>query len=432
MVQGTRRGGRHLPAELGDYVHLGPFAAELALELVTLVTSRYPTFSDFLRDRMAEPGAPCCIAGDPAERLTFDNAKRAMSRRLGRTATEIAEWDLVEFVVCHCGPEDPDESRALQTRLAGFWLASERYPPPGYRGPVDLPDGAPPPYAGADEAPDDRIRVIMLREELSQKNDNTQRLVDEAVSELREAHERSWTFYEREKAELLDELDHRRECEKVAIEIIVKLDEKLGEDRGELVRRLHEEALALRGQVEQLTAKFNQAEATRNLTANRFALVAACLDALGADPVQWLRTADFPLAADLYSLLNHPTAAPSRTPSHRFLVVLLRTYLLSWFGDAPDHDDTVGLYREVVRNGVLPPLDVLQNVLGTHTITLQVVKPLLEGLESSVTETTVPELTTGTTAARPMDLPGSEHETDALNSLASLIQRLVQRSADPS
>ncbi|WP_382374729.1 hypothetical protein [Lentzea rhizosphaerae] len=150
----------------------------LSLELVTALKTRHSSFSDFLRSCMAEPDAPSCIAGDPAERLTFDNAKRAMSTRLGRLATEVAEWEFVEFLVRHCGPEDTDECRALRTRLAGFWLASQRYPPPGYRGPINLPDGAPRPYTDADEAPSDKIRVIMLRDQLSQERVNRRRADD--------------------------------------------------------------------------------------------------------------------------------------------------------------------------------------------------------------------------------------------------------------
>lgn len=434
MVQGPRRGGRHLPAKIGDYVHLDHFAAVLSLELVTQLKTRYSSFSDFLRDRMADPDAPSCIVGDPAERLTFDNAKRAVSKRLGRTATEIAEWELVEFLVRHCGPQDTDECRALRTRLAGFWLASQRYPPPGYRGPVDLPDGAPRPYADADEAPTDKIRVIMLRDQLSQERDNSQRRADEAVSELREAHEHSWAFYERENAELRSDLEHRKECERVAIKIIATLDAQRDEGRSDLERRLQGDAIHLRRQLEEVTERLNREQAAHNLTATRFAFVAACLDAVGPDPLDWLRTADFPLAADLYALLNHPAAAPARAPARRFLTVLLRTYLLSWFGDAPDRDDTVGPYRDLVRNGVLPPADVLHNVLSSHTIVLQVLQPLLEELDAEGPSlTSVPELPTGSTAAQPLDVPDSEHQTGAVDTqidLTDLIQRLVRRPPD--
>lgn len=380
MVNGTRRGGRHLPAEAGDYTHLDDFGAELAFELLTLIKTRYGTFSDFLRDRMADPTAPHCIAGDPSDRKEFGDAKRAMSKQLGRAARTIVEWELAEFVL---GPTDSDEHRALRTRLAGLWQASQRYPPPGYRGPVHLPDGAPPPYACIDEAPNDKVRVQMLVSQLSQERDNSQRVADEAIRELREAHELSWQFYEGENAELRRRLEHYRECERLAIRIIAWQEQQLERDRSAVERELRDEAIRLRRQVEELTVRLNRERAAHNLTTNRFAFIAACFDAVSAegdtDPMRWLRDADFALGAGLYALLSHPTTTRARAETmDRFLTVFVRTYLLSWYGDAPD--DTVGPYRAIVRDGVLPPMDVLRNLLASHSITLQVARPLIQNL----------------------------------------------------
>src|SRR5689334_4162083 len=128
---GTRRGGRELPTSVSDYTSLDRFAAELALALVRAIKQRYPWFSDVLRDHMAAPGAPARLAGDPADRKAFEDAKRTMSRHIGQPAWEIPRWDFVEFVLACCGADE-----AQVPHLAGLWQASRRYPPPGYDGPV--------------------------------------------------------------------------------------------------------------------------------------------------------------------------------------------------------------------------------------------------------------------------------------------------------
>lgn len=114
------------PAAPGDYEHLDPFAAELAFELVTVFRTTHQTSSDFLREHMAHPQAPGCIAGNPDDRRAFEGAKRAMSRRVGRTAREIPEWDLVEFVLARCGLDDD----ARVERLAGLWIVRNGVLPP--------------------------------------------------------------------------------------------------------------------------------------------------------------------------------------------------------------------------------------------------------------------------------------------------------------
>lgn len=423
IVHGTRRGGRHLPAEVGDYAHLDAFAAELSLELIMLIKAAgHPSFSDFLRNHMADSGAPECIAGDPGDGKAFDDAKRSMSKRLGVSAREIAEWDLIEFVLARTD----GEGHAFRPRLAGLWQASQRYPPPGYRGPVQIAYGAPPPYAHIDEAPNDKVRVQMLLNELSQERDNSRRLADETVRELRQAHAASRDFYEHENAELKTAVERYRESERLAIRIIWTLEQGTAEDRGTVERRLHEEAIRLRREVEDLTKRLNREKANHNLTANRFAFVAACLDTAGTDPVRSLRDADFPLGADLYALLSPPATARARSEGVRqFLTVYLRVYLLTWFGDTPDRDDTVGPYRAIVRDGTLPSAEVLNSLLAPHTITLQVARPLMLELESPRQSVTAP--ITGITPKQndhAAALPGT---LDRTVNVVDVIEQLVRR-----
>lgn len=432
---GTRRGGRQLPASVSDYTEFDPFAAELAFVLVTAIRTRYPGSSDFLRDHMADPEAPGCIAGDPDDPKAFDDAKRAMSKRIGKSAREIPRWDLIEFILTRCGFDDTGEQRP---HLAGLWQASRRYPPPGYQGLVLAPDDAPPPYPGVDEAPNDKIRVEMLLSQLSHQQDNSQRLADEAVREFREAHETSLKFYERELIDLRAQLEHRRECERMLIRVVAFQERR---DRTAAEPHLRDTAVRLRHELQELTAAFNREKADHNLTTNRLAFVAACLDAVSSggdtDPVLWLRDADFPLGADLYGLLNQPAATRTRTEPEavaRFLTVYLRTYLISWFGDAADRDDTVGPYRDIVRNGVLPPADVLQNVLQPHSITLQVAHPLMAELapeEPAVSEEL--ELPENTSNVHTLDVLGGEHRAGVLAkpvNVVDLIQNLTRRPGD--
>ncbi|MFC3893865.1 hypothetical protein ACFOWZ_20505 [Lentzea rhizosphaerae] len=77
--------------------------------------------------------------------------------------------------------------------------------------------------------------------------------------------------------------------------IIATLVTKGDDERSDPERRRHEDAIHLRRQVEEVTERLNREQAAHNLTATRFA---ACL---GPDPLDWLRTADFPLAANLYA-----------------------------------------------------------------------------------------------------------------------------------
>ncbi|SMC84140.1 hypothetical protein SAMN05660733_02007 [Lentzea albidocapillata] len=428
MVRGTRRGGRHLPTSVGDYTCLDPFAAELAFELITVIRTGYPTSSDFLRAHMAAPDAPACIAGDPEDRSAFEAAKKAMSRRIGRTAREIAEWDLVTFVHARCGRDD-----TTHPYLAGLWQASQRYLPPGYCGPVRVPDDAPPPYADTSEAPDDGVRAAMLFRQLSEEQDNSRRRSEAAVREFREAHETSLMFYERELTELRVKYEHQRECERLLIRIIAwqrRCDRSAAE---------HETVTALRRELDEVTAALHREKADHNLTANRLAFVAACLDAVSAggdtDPVLWLRDADFPLGADLYCLLNQPEMPRTRTEPEavaRFLTVYLRTYLISWFGDAPDRDDTVGPYRDIVRNGVLPSAEVLENVLQPHTIALQVAHPLMRELAVEG-PAEAPQLPDGPADVHTLEVLGGEHRAGVLEkpiNVVDLIQNLTRRPGD--
>ncbi|MET8758410.1 hypothetical protein [Lentzea sp. NPDC004782] len=426
---GTRRGGRQLPTSVSDYTSLDPFAAELAFVLVTAIKTRYPGFSDFLRDHMAAPGAPAGIAGDPADRKAFEDAKRTMSRHIGQPAWEIPRWDFVEFVLTRCGVDD---AQAPRPRLAGLWQASRRYPPPGYDGPVLAPAGAPPPFPGVDELPNDKIRVEMLLSKLAHVENNAQRHAEKAVREFREAHETSLKFYERELTDLRARLANRQECERALIRIIAVQEER---SRSSAERELTDTVTRLRRELEDTTAALTREKADHNLTANRLAFVAACLDAVSSggdtDPVLWLRDADFPLGADLYSLLNQPEAPRTRTEPEavtRFLTVYLRTYLISWFGDAPDRDDTVGPYRDIVRNGVLPPVDVLENVLQPHTITLQVAHPLMAELAPA--ERQPKELTEGAADVHTLEVLGGEHRTGVIDKPVNVVD-LVQKIRRP-
>ncbi|GGU14192.1 hypothetical protein [Lentzea flava] len=209
------------------------------------------------------------------------------------------------------------------------------------------------------------------------------------------------------------------------------------QNRSGVEHELHDTVTRLRDELQEATTALAREKADHNLTTNQLAFAAACLDAVSAggdtDPVLWLRDADFPLGAGLYSLLNQPVTTHGRTEQEgvtRFLTVYLRAYFISWFGDAADHDDTVGLYRAIVRDGVLPPVDVLHNVLEPHTIALQVAHPLLAELAP---EPQTPELPEHAADVHTLEVAGGEHRTGVLDkpvNVVDLIQNLTRRPGD--
>jgi len=425
MVHRTARGGsgRRPPLKIDDFTRHDPFAAELSLELVGRILHTFGSISDFLRARMLDRSAPLCIQGDPDDEKSFADAKRAMSDRTGVSADVIAEWDLVEFVLVHCLPADGNVGE-VRPRLAGLWRASQRYDPPGYHGPVHVPADAPAPIADPAEAPNNAVRVRILEKRLSAAQDDV--------------------------ADLRRQLARRNECEKAAIAIIAgqlkqleSLESPPAADSDLLaenatLRRQIDEMREWHSQRErhiraELRTKLQAERAAHNLTANRMAAVVALFDAEraggGADTARLLRRADFPLGMDLYSLLNLPgatergdsactlTATPEHTVRRRYLTVYLRSYLITVFGVVPGHaDDPAGLYRAIVRDGVLPPMDVLRESLSAHTLTLQFVQPLMDALAVVRSPAPVSEIAPkpGTDHQPALQTPAEVHELGRL------------------
>lgn len=387
MAHRTARGGSgpRLPEKIDDYTRFDPYAATMSLDVLRRILGRYGSRSDFLRAHMRDPGAPACIQGDPDDRKSFYNAKRALSDRLGERARVIAEWELVEFVLTRC--PSPDD-HAARPRLAGLWRASQRYDPPGYRGPVHVPDGAPPPYTDIAEAPNDAVRVQMLVRQLSDERDKTA----EAERELKRR-------FEGEKWLIRMVTDQQKQLELVSTSSATSsATRELLADNARLRRELDEMREWYTHRERRirtdLMAKLQREQAAHHLTANRMAVMTAMFDAVRDDSDAtpgWLRHADFPLGMDLHALLKRPDSLPgprSGEPEHvaqrRFLTVLVRTYLITMFGQVPDReDDPAGLYRAIVRDGVLPPVDVLRRALSAHTLMLQFALPLLDTLAST-------------------------------------------------
>ncbi|WP_154697851.1 hypothetical protein [Lentzea guizhouensis] len=423
--------GRRPPKKIDDYANLDRYAAALSLELVERVCSGYGSFSGFLRAHMNDSAAPICIKGDPDDDKAFADAKRALSQRLGRSAHLIAEWDLVEFVLARCPRADDGDPTGLRSSLAGRWLASQRYDPPGYTGPLDVPEHAPAPYVDIAEAPNDAVRVQMLLKQVSRIQDNGSTVGGDTSGDLQ---------WDREK-ELIRIISVQQKQLKQQVLSSATVD--LLDENVRLRRELDDMRIWYthreRRIRSELTAWLQRERANHSLTANRMAALAAMFDAVrtagDTDPVQWMRKADLTLGVDLYALLNHPgQAAPTSdctTPRNidasvdvvrrRFLAVFLRSFLITAFGHFPDRDeDPTGLYRTIVRDGVLPSMEVLRNALSPHTVTLQFAGPLIEKLaaaERPPTPASVAEIgsrlgTEPATASAPGALQATENSAE--------------------
>ncbi|WP_394619209.1 hypothetical protein JNUCC0626_08960 [Lentzea sp. JNUCC 0626] len=401
MKPGPSRGGRTLPTSVSEYTGLDPFAAALALELAGLITARYGSLTGFLLAHMGAVDAPQCIRGDHENTKAFDAAMKAASKRVGRPAKEPPAWDFITYVLAACG-----QDASAHPRLAGLWLASQRYLPPGYEGPVETPEGAPLPYADSSEAPTDRIRADMLAREKAE--------LEESFRQFRETHETTVIFSQRELQEVRADNEHRRDCERLLIRIIATQERR---DRTTVEHELRRTTEKLAAELEEVKAVLTRETADHAITSNQLALVVACLDAVTAggdvDPVLWLRDADFAIGATVYNLLDQPVTGLSRTaPEERFLAVFLRTYLLSRYGDAPDRDDTMGPYRSIVYDGVVPPGEVLEGVLEQHVVAMQVVQPLMAELTTEG-PANKPELPGDPADVHTLEVPGGEDRVDA-------------------